>query len=171
MFRWNVSSRPWPLARYGESSTSASPRPRASRTSHGPVIGPNTAASASGSAAARSLTVTMPSPASFFAVLAPMPHSASVGLPPSTSNQFANVSRNTPAGLPNPVAIFACSLFSPIPTVQSSCVCSRTRRASDRAKASGSSTSTPMNASSQPSTSTTAPVDRSTSITVSETSS
>jgi len=171
MFRWNVSSRPWPLARYGESSTSASPRPRASRTSHGPVIGPNTAASASGSAAARSLTVTMPSPASFFAVLAPMPHSASVGLPPSTSNQFANVSRNTPAGLPNPVAILACSLFSPIPTVQSSCVSSRTIRASDRAKASGSSVSTPTNASSQPSTSTTAPAERSTSITVSDTSS
>ena len=113
----------------------------------------------------------MPSPASFFAVLAPMPHSASVGLPPSTSNQFANVSRNTPAGLPYPVAILACSLFSPIPTVQSSCVASLTPRASDRANPSGSSVSTPTNASSQPSTSTTAPVERSTSITVSEISS
>ncbi len=113
----------------------------------------------------------MPSPASFFAVLAPMPHSASVGRAPSTPNQFANVSRNTPAGLPNPVAILACSLFSPIPTVQSSWVAARTRVASDRAKASGSSTSTPTNASSQPSTSTTAPLDRSTPITDSETSS
>ena len=113
----------------------------------------------------------MPRPASFFAVLAPMPHSASVGRPPRTSNQLANVSRNTPAGLPNPVAILACSLFSPIPTVQSSSVAERTRAASDQAKASGSSVSTPRNASSQPSTSTTAPVDRSTAITVSETSS
>jgi len=52
MFRWNVSSRPCPRATYGESSTSASPRPQASSTSHGPVIGPNSAASASGSAAA-----------------------------------------------------------------------------------------------------------------------
>ena len=68
----------------------------------------------------------MPSPSSFLAVLAPMPHSASVGRPPSTENQLAEVSRNTPAGFPNPVAILACSLFSPIPTVQSSCVASRT---------------------------------------------
>jgi hypothetical protein len=100
-----------------------------------------------------------------------MPHSASVGSEPSTENQLPNVSRNTPAGFPNPVAILACSLFSPIPTVQSSCVASRTRAASDRAKASGSSTSTPRNASSQPSTSTTAPEARSTSITESEASS
>ncbi len=113
----------------------------------------------------------MPSPASFSAVLAPTPHSASTGRPPSTENQLRNVSRNTPAGLPNPVAILACSLFSPIPTVQSSRVSSRTRKASDRAKPSGSSTSTPTNASSQPSTSTIAPEDRSTPITVSETSS
>ncbi len=169
MFRWNVSSRPWPRATYGVSSTSASPRPRPSSTSHGPVIGPNCSASASGSAAARSLTVPMPRPASFFAVLAPMPHSASVGRAPRTSNQLPKVSRNTPAGLPNPVAILACSLFSPIPTVQSSPVAERTRAASDRANASGFSTSTPRNASSQPSTSTTAPVDRSTAITVSET--
>src|SRR5580704_16880171 len=168
---WNVSSLPCPRARYGESSTSASPRPRPSRTSHGPVIGPNTAASASGSAAARSLTVLMPSPASLRAVLAPMPHSALVGRPPSTSNQLENVSRNTPAGLPNPVAILACSLFSPIPTVQSSSVASPTLRASDRAKASGSDVSTPRNASYQPSTSTTAPEVRSTSMTEAETSS
>src|SRR5580658_1928354 len=171
MFCWNVSSLPCPRARYGESSTSASPRPRPSRTSHGPVIGPNTAASASGSAAARSLTVLMPSPASFLAVLAPMPHSASVGRSPKTENQFADVSRNTPAGLPNPVAILACSLFSPIPTVQSSWVAACTRAAKDRANASGSDVSTPRNASSQPSTSTTAPEARSTSMTEAETSS
>jgi len=66
MFRWNVSSRPCALATYGEESTSLSPRPHASRTSHGPVIGPNSKASASGSAAARSLTVAMPRLASFF---------------------------------------------------------------------------------------------------------
>ena len=53
----------------------------------------------------------MPSAASFRAVLAPIPHSASVGRPPSTSNQVSWVSRNTPAGLPNPVASLACSLF------------------------------------------------------------
>ncbi len=57
MFRWNVSSRPCALATYGEASTSASPRPHASSTSHGPVIGPNSEAKASGSAVARSLTV------------------------------------------------------------------------------------------------------------------
>jgi hypothetical protein len=171
MLRWNVSSRPCALATYGEESTSLSPRPHASSTSHGPVIGPNSEASASGSAAARSLTVIMPRPASFFVVLAPMPHSASTGRAPRTENQLEKVSRNTPAGLPNPVAIFACSLFSPIPTVQSSCVSARTCDASDRANASGSSTSTPTNASSQPCTSTAAPEDRSTSITVSETSS
>ena len=171
MSRWNVSSFPCPRATYGESSTSASPRPRPSSTSHGPVIGPNSAASASGSAAARSATVPMPSEASFLAVFAPMPHSASVGRPPRTSNQLAYVSRNTPAGLPNPVAILACSLFSPIPTVQSSWVAARTAAASERAKPSGSEVSTPTNASSQPSTSTTAPEARSTSITVAETSS
>ena len=84
---------------------------------------------------------------------------------------MADVSRNTPAGLPNPVAILACSLFSPIPTVQSSWVAARTRAASDRANASGSDVSTPRNASSQPSTSTTAPEARSTSMTEAETSS
>ena len=135
------------------------------------MVGPKTAASASGSAAASSRTVRKSSPASFCAVLAPMPHSASVGRSPSTSNQFRNVSRNTPAGLPNPVASLACSLFSPIPTVQSSRVAALTRSCRPRAKPSGSPVSTPRNASSQPTTWTTAPDARSAAITSAETSS
>ena len=171
MLVWNVSSRPCPRATYGESSTSESPIPRPSSTSHGPVIGPNTAASSDGEVPARSATVMMPSPASFFAVLAPMPHSASVGRPPSTENQFSDVSRNTPAGLPNPVASLAWSLLSPMPTVQCSRVASSTRAWSVRANRSGSGMSTPRNASSQPITSTTAPESRSTSMTWADTSS
>jgi len=140
-------------------------------TSHGPVVGPNTAASSSGSAAASSATVEIPSPASFLAVLTPMPHSASVGSDPMTENQVADVSRNTPAGFPNPVASLACSLLSPIPTEHDSSVAASTRSRTSRANDSGSDVSTPRNASSQPSTSTTAPVSRSTSMTTADTSS
>jgi hypothetical protein len=74
-----------------------------------------------------------------------------------TSNQVAWVSRNVPRGLPNSVAIFARTLVSPIPTVQCSEVASRTSRWISRATSSGSLASTPTNASSHPSTSTTAP--------------
>ena len=83
---------------------------------------------------------------------------------------MAEVSRKTPAGLPKPVAIFACSLFSPMPTEQSRSVASLTLAARSRAKDSGSAASSaslvsmPTNASSQPSTSTGAPVSRSTSM-------
>ena len=112
----------------------------------------------------------MPSVASLAVVFAPIPQIASGGRSPSRSNQVAEVSRNTPAGLPNPVAIFACSLFSPIPTEQSSSVAARTSAASARAKVSGSAVSTPTKASSQPSTSTGWPVSRSTAMTRSETS-
>ena len=110
----------------------------------------------------------MPSPASFRAVLAPIPHSASVGRPPRTSNQVSWVSRNTPAGLPKPVASLAWSLFCPIPTVASSWVSARIRAAICRANPSGSLVSTATNASSQPITSVTAPKLRSAAMTVAE---
>ena len=119
------------------------------------MVGPKAAASAAGSAAARPATVSMPSAASFRAVLPPMPHSASGGRAPSTSNQVPNVSRKIPAGLPKPVASLACSLFSPMPTEQSSRVAALMRAWISRATDSGSPESTAMNASSQPMTSTT----------------
>lgn len=74
-----------------------------------------------------------------------------------TSSQFSRVSRNTPRGLPNPVATLARTRVSPIPTVQCSRVRSSTAACSCRAYPSGSSVRTPTNASSQPSTWTTAP--------------
>ena len=106
----------------------------------------------------------MPSAASFFAVLRPIPHSASVGRSPITSNQVSSVSWDTPRGLPKSVAIFARSLLSPMPTEQCSPVASSTRARTCSAKSRGSPSSgcpppTPSpaarNASSQPSTSTT----------------
>jgi len=111
----------------------------------------------------------MPSPASLATVLAPIPQMTSGGRSPSSSYQLPEVSRKTPAGLPKPVAILAWSLFSPIPTEQSSRVASLTPAASSRAKASGSAASMPTNASSQPSTSTGAPVSRSTCMTSADT--
>ena len=75
---------------------------------------------------------------------------------PMTSNHVSSVSRKTPAGLPKPVASLACSLFCPMPTVQSRSVASRTRRWMSRAIGLGIVGSMPRNASSQPSTSTTA---------------
>ena len=76
--------------------------------------------------------------------------------------------RKTPAGLPNPVASLACSVFWPMPTLHSSRVAVRTRSWTSRASASGSSVSTPRNASSQPSTWTTASNVRSVAITSAE---
>ena len=110
----------------------------------------------------------MPSAASRLAVFAPIPHSASVGFSPSTGYQDASVSRKTPAGLPKPVASLACSVFWPMPTLQSSWVAARTRRWICRAIASGSSVSTARKASSQPSTSTTASTSCSVAMTRSE---
>ena len=74
-----------------------------------------------------------------------------------TSNQFSRVSRNVPRGLPNSVAILARTLVSPMPTVQCSRVAASTSAWMRRATPSGSSASAPTNASSHPSTSTTAP--------------
>ena len=102
----------------------------------------------------------MPSTASRRAVLAPIPHSASVGRSPSTSYQFCSVSRNTPSGLPSPVASLACSLFWPMPTEACSPVPARIRAAMSRATCSGSPAGTARNASSQPSTSVVQPVSR-----------
>ena len=74
-----------------------------------------------------------------------------------TSNQLSRVSRNVPRGLPNSVAILARTLVSPMPTVQCSDVAASTSPWMPCATSSGSSDSRPTNASSQPSTSTTAP--------------
>ena len=125
-------------------------------TSHGPIVGPNRPAISRVSAAASSATVAIPNAASLRAVLAPMPHSASGGRGPSSSHQVSLVIMNTPAGLPNPVAIFACSLFWPIPTEQSRLAASRTCRWIFARSATGSSVCAARNASSHPITSTTA---------------
>ena len=99
----------------------------------------------------------------------PTPHNAIVGRWPITSNQFAAVSRNTPRGLPNPVATFARILLSPMPTEACSPVAASTSACTRRANPTGSPVRTPTNASSQPSTSTTAPSrPRSTAITCAE---
>ena len=88
---------------------------------------------------------------------------------PITSNQLSRVSRNMPRGLPNSVAILARTLVSPMPTEQCSPVAASTSAWIVRATASGSSVSMPTNASSQPSTSTTAPgIGRRVSITTAE---
>jgi hypothetical protein len=92
-----------------------------------------------------------------------------VGRWPITSRQLAAVSQNTPRGLPNPVAIFARILLSPIPTEHCSRVAASTSACTRRANASGSPVRTPTNASSQPCTSTTAPsMPRSTTMTCAE---
>lgn len=74
-----------------------------------------------------------------------------------TSSQFSAVSRNTPRGLPNPVATLARTSVSPIPMLQCSRVASSTACCVRRAYASGSSVAIPTKASSHPSTCTTAP--------------
>ena len=71
----------------------------------------------------------------------------------------------TPAGLPASVAVFACSLLSPMPIEHQSSVRSNTRCWISRASASGRSVSTAMNASSHPISCTTKPNERSVSIT------
>ena len=111
----------------------------------------------------------MPRASSFLAVFVPTPCRSLVGRSPMTSNHVWRVSRNTPCGLANPVAIFARSRLSPMPTEQCRPVASRTAACTDLANASGSSVSTPRNASSQPITSTVASRERSVSITVAET--
>ena len=67
-----------------------------------------------------------------------------------TAIQVSAVSRCTPAGLANPVAVLARSLVSPMPMEHGSPDASRTRRRSPSARVSGSSVSPPTNASSHP---------------------
>ncbi len=118
-------------------------RPRRGRCRAGPATGRSWGRTPwrgpSGSAAASCRTVVMPSAASLATVFAPIPQIASGGRSPRTSNQVAVVSRQTPAGLPKPVAILACSLLSPMPTEQSRPVAALTSAARPRAKPSGSS--------------------------------
>jgi hypothetical protein len=80
----------------------------------------------------------VPCLASRAAILDPTPHNAIVGRWPITSNQVAAVSRNTPRGLPSPVAIFARTLLSPILTEQCGPVPASTSACTRRANASGS---------------------------------
>ena len=84
---WKVSSRPCARGTHGVASTGLSSTPRPSRWYHGPIVGPSSAASIRASEWASCSTVSMPSAASFFAVLLPIPHSARVGRSPITSNQ------------------------------------------------------------------------------------
>ncbi len=123
----------------------------------GPVFGPNSAISGSSGDIARSCTVLMPIAASRCWIRLPMPQRSLVDFSPITANQLSRVSRNIPRGLPNSVAILARTLVSPMPTEQCSSVAASTSACTVRATCSGSSVSMPMNASSQPSTSTTAP--------------
>ena len=99
----------------------------------------------------------MPSAASRAPIRLPTPPRAVVGRSPITASQFSRVSRKLPRGLPKSVAVLARTRVSPIPTEQCSPVRSSTAARISRAVRSGSSLSTPTNASSQPSTSTTAP--------------
>ena len=77
---------------------------------------------------------------------------------PSSGATSRRVRRATPPGLANPVAVFACSFVSPMPTAQCSPVSVEHRRL-DRAGrgASGSAVRAPTKASSQPHSSTGAP--------------
>ena len=97
-----------------------------------------------------------------------MPHTSVTGRSPIVGSHVAHVRRATPPGLANPVAVFACSLVSPIPTAHVSPVSAWTRCCTDRASASGSSVTAPRKASSQPHTSTTTGNDRSVAMTRAE---
>ena len=98
----------------------------------------------------------------------PIPHTAVTGRAPIVAIQSRRVRRAMPPGLAKPVAVLAWRRVSPMPTAHVSAVAATTRALTSAANASGSSVSTPMNASSQPHTSTTAGNDRSTAITSSD---
>ena len=129
------------------------------------MFGPNSAAIIVSSAAASCSTRRIPNAASFLEVFVPTPQSASVGCGPMISIQFDAVSTKTPRGFAKPLASFARCFESPTPIEHQSFVRSSTRAWTSCASASGSSAVTPMNASSHPSTCTTAGNERSTSIT------
>ena len=146
----NVVSRLRERATQGAPVTWVSAPPSASCRYHGPIVGPNRSANSPASARASWPTVSSPAAASFLAVLAPMPHSASVGRSAMTAIQLSSVSRYIPAGLAKPVASFARCLLSPMPTEQDSPVAAVTARRTAAANPSGSSVRAPRNASSQP---------------------
>ena len=77
---------------HGSALTLLSPPPLASSRIHSPVVGPKVDVSSVASVAARSATVVMPMPASFFAVFGPTPHNASTSRSPITAIQFSSVS-------------------------------------------------------------------------------
>ena len=97
-----------------------------------------------------------------------MPQIASTGLSPITSSQRSPLSRAIPAGLANPVAVFACNRVFPMPIEADSPVAASTARRSSPASASGSSVRAARNASSQPHTSTTTGNARNVAITCAE---
>ena len=162
---WKVRSRPCPRATCGASLTSASSSPVPSRRIQGPVFGPNSVAIIASSAAASCSTRRIPNASSFRPVFTPIPQSVVTGWGPMTSSQFDAVRTNTPRGFANPLASFARCFESPTPIEHQSFVRSSTRACTSCASASGSFEVTPMNASSHPSTCTTAGNERSTSIT------
>ena len=123
----NVSSRLRPLATTGSSTTGESSPPSPSTRSDGPIVGPNAVASTSWSARASSSTVWMPSAPRRRAIRGPMPQIAVTGRAPIVGIHSRRVSRATPPGLANPVAVFACSLDSPIPTAHDSPVSTSSR--------------------------------------------
>ncbi len=109
--------------------------------------------------------------ASFLAVLGPTPHRASTERSPISVIQLSAVNTKIPAGLPNPVATLARCLLSLIPTEQDNPVSAATRVRIRSASSTGSGTSAPRYASSQPHTSSGWPRSRSSPITRSEASS
>ena len=99
----------------------------------------------------------------------PMPQSAVTGRSPIVSNHVARVSVAIPPGLAKPVAVFACSLVSPIPTAQLSLVAGQHALLHGRAPSPpGRRCVAPTNASSQPPTSTTTGSERRVDITSSD---
>ena len=135
---WKVVSRLCDRATHGSAETVLRPNPRPRQTSQGPVFGPNRAATAAGSAPARSRTVCSPSSASLRAVFVPTPHSAEVGRSYIIGCQFSAVSRKIPAGLANSVASLARRVLSPMPMEQCRFVPASTAAWMSRARASGS---------------------------------
>src|SRR5580700_7198844 len=152
----------------GSELTVSSPPPLASSNNHRPVRGPNVDVSSSASACANCHTVAISSPASFFVVFGPTPHSASTARSPITSIQFNSVRVYTPAGFANPVATLARCLLSLIPTEHDKPVAEEMTVRTCSASSPGSSTSAPRYASSQPQTSSGWPRSRSSAITCSE---
>ena len=152
-----MTSRPCERGTYGVESTSASPRPLPSRTSHGPVVGPNSRARLARSAAASCRTVVMPRAASLATVFWPIPQIASGGRSPRAANHVAVVRRPDSRGLAEPRRDLGLQLVVADADRAVQAVAALTSAARPRAKPSGSSVSTPTNASSQPSTSTGAP--------------